>query len=115
MIFQLVPEFESEFKRLKKKYRTLDDDLDVLKEVLTKYPEGYSPHTIRVPTTGVETPIFKVKHFRCRAIKGKGSRSGIRIIYAFLPEEQKIIFCEIYSHSESRKDYDRKRIQKYFR
>ena len=35
------------------------------------------------------TEIYKVKHFRCKALS-KGSRSGIRVIYAYFPDNPKV-------------------------
>jgi len=85
MEFTTVHEFDSEFDKLFKKFRSLKEDLDVLKAVLLKYPRGYEPIVFRVPGLGVETEIYKVKNFRCKALN-RGSRSGIRIIYAYLEE-----------------------------
>jgi len=40
--------------------------------------------------------FFKVKKFQCKSLKGRGAKSGVRVIYAYLPDEQKIVFLEIY-------------------
>ncbi len=96
MEFSHLPEFDKEVKRLLKKYRTLRDDLEILKKVLMTYPRGYPPGIIRISGLGIETETYKVKHFRCKALKHKGSRSGIRIIYAYFEEEQKVEFIVIY-------------------
>lgn len=40
MQFTTLPEFDREFKKLLKKYRSLEEDLNVLKQVLEKKPPG---------------------------------------------------------------------------
>lgn len=64
--------------------------------------------------SGVTTPIFKLKHFRCKALRA-GSRSGFRIIYAYQKFADKIVytFIEIY-HKDDKKNENRARILKYF-
>ena len=41
-------------------------------------------------------PIFKARKFACRSLKGKGVQSGIRVIYAYCPEFDRIQYIEIY-------------------
>ena len=41
-------------------------------------------------------PIYKVRHFRCKALKGKGSRSGIRVIYAYEQDKALVTLIEVY-------------------
>ena len=48
-------------------------------------------------------------------MKNKGSRSGIRIVYAYFPEQDKIEFIEIYYKVKDDTDCDRNRILKYYR
>ena len=113
MEFSSVPEFERELKNLLKKYCTLTDDLEVLRGVLRILPRGYPPLIVRISGLGIQTEIYKVKHFRCKALK-KGSRSGIRVVYAYLPAEEKIEFAEIYYKEKDDRDCDKKRILKYY-
>jgi hypothetical protein len=113
MVFTTLSEFDSEFDRLFKKYRSLKEDLEVLKAVLLKYPRGYEPFTFRIPGLGIETEIYKVKNFRCKALN-RGSRSGIRVIYAYLEAKQEIGFVEIYYKEKDDADCNKERIRKYF-
>ena len=113
MVFTTVSEFDSEFDRLLKKYRSLKEDLEVLKAVLLKYPRGYEPVVFRIPGLGIETEIYKVKNFRCKALN-RGSRSGIRVIYAYLEAAQEIKFVEIYYKEKDDVDCNKERIRKYF-
>jgi len=114
MEFSRLPKFNKEFKTLLKKYRTLNDDLETLKKVLREYPRGYHPVIIRISGLGIETEIYKVMHFRCKALKHKGSRSGIRVIYAYFEEKQKIEFVAIYYKKKDDTDYDKNRVLKYY-
>lgn len=114
MEFTNLVDFDKQLKKLLIKYRTLKDDLDVLKKILKTYPRGYLPAIVRVSGLGIETEIYKVKHFRCKALKNKGSRSGIRIIYAYFDDEQKIEFIEIYYKEKDDKELDKKKILRYY-
>ncbi|MCS7123738.1 MAG: hypothetical protein RMJ17_04215 [Candidatus Aenigmarchaeota archaeon] len=78
-------------------------------------PRGYLPAIVRITGLKVQTEIYKVKHFRCKDMKGKGSHSGIRIIYAYLPEQNKIEFVEIYYKEKDDIDCDKERIKKYYK
>lgn len=113
MVFATVPEFDSEFDKLLKKYRSLKEDLEVLKTILLKYPIGYEPIAFRMPGLGVETAIYKVKSFHCKALN-RGSRSGIRVIYGYLEAKQEIKFVEIYYKERDGVDCNKERIRKYF-
>ena len=114
MQFTSLPEFDTEFQKLLKKYRSLEDDLEVLKQILIKYPRGYEPVVFRISGLGVETEIHKVKNFRCKALQ-KGSRSGIRVIYAYFEADQKIEFVEIYYKEKDDIDCDKERIKRYYK
>lgn len=114
MQFSSIPEFEKEFKDLSKKWRSLRNDLERLKDVLLQFPRGYPPGIVRVPNLDVQIEVYKVKHFRCTDMKGKGSRSGIRIIYAYLPKQGKIEFVEIYYKEKDGLDCSKERIKKYY-
>ena len=117
MEFTSLAEFDKELNALlKKRFRTLNQDLELFKQrILFKYPRGYAPAVVAIDRLNVDTEIYKVKHFRCRALKNKGSRSGIRIVYAYFPEENKIEFIEIYYKEKDSTDCDRERIFKYYK
>ncbi|MBU0998757.1 hypothetical protein KKG24_00390 [Patescibacteria group bacterium] len=117
MEFIFLPEFNKELNSLsKKRFRTLNQDLDLFKQrILIKYPRGYPPAVVAIDRLVIETEIYKVKHFRCRALKDKGSRSGIRIVYAYFPEENKIEFIQIYYKEKDDVDCNRERILRYYK
>ena len=119
MNFSSLEEFDKELHHLSKKYRTLESDLDVLKSILEKYPNGLVPRIFRIPGLGVQTEVYKVKHFHCQAMKNKGARSGIRVIYAYFPNQEKpdqgkIEFVEIYYKEKDDRDCDKERIKQYY-
>jgi len=114
MIFDELPEFKKDLKILSKKFRTLYEDLIVVKKVLEILPHERSPFSFRIDNLGLETCIIKVKKMACKALKGRGVNSGLRLIYAHFPEEQKITFIELY-HKNDKENEDRKRITYNFK
>ncbi|MBE9480132.1 MAG: hypothetical protein IMY69_00385, partial [Bacteroidetes bacterium] len=62
---------------------------------------------------GLETCVIKVKKISCKSLKGKGVNSGLRLIYAFLEEEKRIVFIELY-HKNDKENEDRERILRNF-
>lgn len=109
MKFEELSEFKRDLKKLKKKYRTLDSDLGVVKKVLEFSPDARSPFSFRIDNLGLDTCIIKVKKIACRALKGRGVNSGLRLTYAYFEEDGKIIFVELYHKNEKEKE-DRQRI-----
>lgn len=114
MIFDELAEFNKDLKNLLKKYRTLNDDLDVVKKVLEVTPDERPPFSFRIDNLNLETCIIKVRKIACKALKGKGVNSGLRLIYAHFPDEQKITFIELY-HKNDKDNEDRKRITARFK
>jgi hypothetical protein len=49
-----------------------------------------------------------------KALKGRGVNSGLRLIYAYFPDEQKITFIELY-HKNDKENEDRNRITDNFK
>ena len=52
MTFEELIEFKKDLKNLLKKYRTLNDDLDVVKKVLTTSPDERPPLSFRIDNLG---------------------------------------------------------------
>ncbi|MDN3513351.1 MAG: hypothetical protein NG747_02995 [Candidatus Brocadia sp.] len=90
MNFDELPEFAKEFKRLIKKYKSLSDDLEEFKRVITVEPLGNSKH-FNVITKNDRCTVVKARLF-CRYLKG----SSLRVIYAFHGNDLKVDFIEIY-------------------
>ena len=106
--------FKKDLKRLLKKYRTLEEDLEVVKLDLNDEPGESQPFSFRIDNLGLETCIIKVKKIACKALKGRGVNSGLRLIYAYFPDEQKITFIELY-HKNDKENEDLKRITDNFK
>ena len=113
MEFEELSEFIKDLKALTKRFRTLPDDIEILKKVLEIEPDAIPPRSVRISGLGLKSCIIKVKRIACRAMKGKGSNSGLRIIYAYKKDEQKITMIELYFKGDKENE-DRERISKYF-
>ncbi|HMR89130.1 MAG TPA: hypothetical protein PKD51_13295 [Saprospiraceae bacterium] len=82
--FDDIPEFRKDLKTLLKKYRTLQDDLDVVKLDLNDEPGESPPFSYRIDNLGIETCVIKVKKIACKALKERGVNSGLRLVYALI-------------------------------
>jgi len=114
MNFEELPEFKKELKNLIKKYRTLEEDLAVVKKVLTVSPDERPPFSFRINNLGIETCVIKVKKIACKSLKGRGVNSGLRLIYALFKEENRIVFIELY-HKNDKENEDKQRILNNFK
>ncbi len=108
--------FDKDLKRLLKKFRTLEDDIEVVKQNAIELF-----HLNKIDNNSIEPiqnfcsdnlKICKVKKFACKALKGRGVQSGIRIIYAYQVLNNKIDFIEIYFKGESENE-NKERIKEY--
>ncbi len=106
--FNELPEFDKEFKRLAKKYRSLPKDLEEFKRVLVVRPLGTGKH-FNVITKTEDLSILKARLF-CRYLKG----SSLRIIYAYHQKQTTIEFIEIYFKGDKENE-DRRRIGEYIK
>jgi len=114
MIFEELTEFQKDLKSLLKKYRSLNDDLYVVKQVLTTAPDARPPFSFRIDDLTLETCVIKVKKIACRSLKGRGVNSGLRLIYAFFKDHEKIIFVELY-HKNDKENEDKQWILNNFK
>jgi len=112
-----LAEFEKDFKRLAKKFRTLEDDLKTFVAIqlkLTHKRNIDNKGVMRIAGLGIECPkIYKARKFPCKSLKGKGVFSGIRVIYAYFKEDDIIEFVEIYYKGEKANE-DRGRILRHY-
>ncbi|MBL7130894.1 MAG: hypothetical protein ISS45_05795 [Candidatus Omnitrophica bacterium] len=111
-----LAEFDKDLKKLKR-FRTLPDDLDVfIKTQLDLFHKQKIDNqgTVRIADLGIEYPlIFKARKFACRALKGKGVNSGIRVIYAYYEDKDTIELIEVY-YKGDKENEDRDRIKAYY-
>lgn len=113
MTFHELTEFKKDLKNLLKKYRSLNEDLLVIKMILAKKPEERPPFSFRINNLGIESCVIKVKKIACKSLKGRGVNSGLRLVYAWFEAEQKIIFVELY-HKNDKEIEDKQRITDNF-
>ncbi|MGC2595237.1 MAG: hypothetical protein WA347_03045 [Rhabdochlamydiaceae bacterium] len=95
-----LPAFEKDLKKLLKRFQSLEKDLEVFQKVqlILFHKQGLdNGGIVRIEGLGQEIlPIFKARKFACRSLKGKGVQSGIRVIYAYCAEFDRIQYIEIY-------------------
>lgn len=112
-----LPAFEKDLKKLSKRYRTLDDDLDAFIETELKLfhklgiDHGW---IVRVSGLDLDSPkVYKARRFACKALKGKGSKTGIRVIYAHFEDDDRIELVEMYFKGDKENE-DRARIRTHY-
>jgi len=112
-----VLEFEKDLKRLVKKFSSLEEDLQMFIKVAMNafHKKKIDSNAIfHISDLGIRSPkIYKAKKFACKALKGKGAQSGIRVIYAYHEEVGWIEFIEIYYKGDKESE-DRERIKSYY-
>lgn len=110
-------EFDKDFKRLLKRFRTLEEDLSVFidKQLILYHKLGVDNKGILpIAGLGINSPkIYKSKKFACKSLKGRGADSGVRIIYAYDEEKDIIELVEIYFKGDKENE-DKARILKYY-
>lgn len=115
----MFKEFEREFRKFLKRFKTLNEDLNTFINTQLKIAHKLNiidnKSIVRISNIGIDSPkIYKARKFSCKSLKGKGCFSGIRIIYAYYEEEDAIEFIEIYYKGEKANE-DRDRIITYYK
>lgn len=111
MNFKTATEFQKDFKKLSKKFKSLDSDLIEFKKVLNEAPLGIGKH-FNVMTKSGDCYIVKARFF-CKSLKKK----DLRIIYVCIENHQtkkisNIEFLEIYFKGVKENE-DQERIKDY--
>ena len=106
--FVEVPEFGKDLKKLKK-FRTIEEDLEVFKKALAVDPKNL-PGVVIISGIGRGFfPVYKARKFRCRYLQ---STSKIRVIYTYNPSTDEIILIEIYFKGQN-ENHNQDRIKEY--
>jgi hypothetical protein len=112
-----LQEFKRDLKALSKKFKILREDLNTFINVQLKLFHKLNTDNkgiIQISNLGIKyPPTYKARKFACRSLKGEGVKSGIRIIYAYYPDKDKIEFIEIY-YKGIKENEDKKRILSYY-
>jgi hypothetical protein len=116
--YNRTPEFEKDLKRLLKRFRTLEEDLKTAQEraldLVFVYHTQY-PGLVQIPGIGSKRiQIYKLRTFACKALIGKGVRSGIRLVLAYIPDDNRVAFLQIYFKADDERE-DRGRIRAYLK
>ena len=111
MNFKSAAEFEKDFKKLSKKFKSLNNDLIEFKKVLNESPLGIGKHFNVITKTG-SVYIIKARFF-CKSLKKK----DLRIIYAYIEKHQivemiGVEFIEIYFKG-NKENENKERIKNY--
>ncbi|HEV7951759.1 MAG TPA: hypothetical protein VGO98_00060 [Candidatus Saccharimonadales bacterium] len=124
MNFSSTPEFDKELKTLKKKWRSLPDDIDLVKKAL---PLLYK---LQDDESGVELQLRRDQFFNnkraaiLQSTDGKevvkmrldcaslGNKDAARLVFICIKSEDTITFTELYSKSDKNRE-DTARIKKY--
>jgi len=113
-----LPEFERDIRRLLKRFKTIEDDLEIFIE-----KQLFLYHKLKVDNKGIfqitglpvgNLKVYKAKKFACKSLKGRGVQSGIRVTYAYDEEKDKIVLIEIYFKGDKANE-DKERILEYLR
>jgi mRNA-degrading endonuclease RelE of RelBE toxin-antitoxin system len=114
--YQNSNEFNRDLKKLLKKFSTLLEDIEVVKKYLIEpfhLKNEDRKGIFLIPGFCDESiQVLKIKKFACKALKGRGAQSGIRIIYSFIKETETIEFIEVYFKSDQENE-NKDRIKNY--
>lgn len=98
--YKQTAEFDKDFKALQKRFRTLENDFETFKKyTIETFYERNVPTTAFVPIEGFCGNGYvsnKVRKFACRSLPGRGSQSGIRIIFIWQEKVRAVTFVEMY-------------------
>lgn len=113
-----LPEFEKDLKRLHKKFKTIEEDLEIfIRTQLVLYHKQEIDNGGVFPISGLPVregiKIYKAKKFACKSLKGKGVQSGIRVIYTYFGDRDAVELIEIYYKGDKQNE-DRDRIVRYY-
>ena len=114
MNIEYLTDYLKDFKKLAKKYRTLESDMADVTKILKVRPNAQPPLSFEISELGITSCIIKVKKIASDSFKGRGVNSGLRLIYAYFPDEQKITLIELY-HKNDNENEDKKRITDNFK
>lgn len=110
--YKTIPAFDKDFRALSKRFKTLSEDFEILKKfILDTHYEQDIPTTAFVPIEGycgLDYTANKIRKFACKSLKGRGSASGIRIIFVWDKKSRTITFIEIYFKADQENENHRR-------
>ena len=106
--FKELPEFTDEFKRLLKKYRSLEIDRTKLERLLTQHPTGAGKN-FTIVHVEVDVKIVKTR-MACQSLRDR----SIRVVYAYHEDVVEFMYIEVYAKGDKENE-DRERIKQYLK
>ncbi|TSC55717.1 MAG: hypothetical protein G01um101418_738 [Parcubacteria group bacterium Gr01-1014_18] len=111
-------EFKKDWKRLQKKFSSISDDFALVKKAAIELFHLHGLNNLSIfpipHFCGKEIQVCKVKKFACKSLKGRGAKSGIRLVYAFHVNLSKVVLIEIYFKGDQENE-DQMRIKHYLK
>jgi ABC-type Fe2+-enterobactin transport system substrate-binding protein len=106
--FSYLPEFVKELKKLIKKYRSLEQDLRELEQIITKVPTGVGKN-FTIIHRHKQVEIVKTR-LACASLKAR----SMRVIYAYHQDLSIFKYMELYFKGKKENE-DRQRIKEYLK
>ncbi len=103
-----LPEFEKEFSRLLRKYRSLNEDIKIFERFIFANPTGLGKN-FAIMHSGENLKIVKAR-MMCKSLQNR----NIRIIYAYHNDKFEFMYIEIYWKGEKENE-DRERVKDYLK
>ena len=117
LTYEEISAFTRDFKKLKKRFRSLPEDFEMMKIAAIELLHIYGKNNNAcVPIEHFSSPkgtSFKVVKMACASMKGKGVRSGLRVVYFFEGKARRVTFIEIYYHEKDGSNFDEKRLRAF--
>jgi len=109
-------EFKKDLKKLAKRFISLPGDLQTVKKAVVELRHLLNIDNLSTfEITGFHSAnlsFWKIRKFACRSLKGRGVKSGIRVIYSWCKSSSKVVFIEIYFKGDKENE-DKERINRY--
>lgn len=107
MQFIEYPAFLREYARLHKRFLSLDADIEKIKRLLARCPEGTGGKNWNALYRTERIIVFKTR-LACMYLR----KNALRLVYAYLPGDKSIVLIELYFKGDKENE-DRERIKNY--
>lgn len=104
--FHQLPEYQKELKKLSKKYPSVSNDIEDIKQVLLASPTGIGKN-FTIISSEKDIKIVKVR-IQCASLRIR----TIRLIYAYHANTIEFMYIEVYFKGDKENE-DRDRITEY--
>lgn len=95
MKFEDHGDFRKDIRRLLKRFKSLDEDMNVVRKVLAVIPDERPPLSYRMTHPRSDVEVINIR-ITCKCLKGYGVSSGLRLIYALFRDERRIIMMGMF-------------------